>query len=400
MKLSDISKIPPEIRTYKISNKLADPHRRMGIEIELENVSDKRYTSLKLWETKNDASLRNGGLEFVTPILFGEDLVMATEELEKYFNSANITPDITDRCSVHVHMDVRDYTTEQLKLLVLYYIIFEIPLFKYVGNNREHNIYCMPYTKADALVDSARFALNYFDKKQKEDAYEDLRNFPKYAALNLAPCISYGSVEFRHHPGEYKSERLLQWLNIIQKLHLAAIAASENKYDPITGVSAIGVDAFIRSVFGDELFKILSYPGIERDIYTGVRTAQPIKFFEPFDSPKEFLDEISVDSAVRLKELPIEPKIPTDNELLIALSKKIQHPKELLGLINLTAPPAKEANNIPYDILRRITNSKLNITHAVAYWIDATAASDRDFTSARGWGCISEYDPTTIIWLT
>ena len=107
----------------------------IGIEVELEDVN--HYTDIKPWKTVEDHSLKNKGLEFTLLTWHNNALT----NLETLFEK--VTHDISSRCSIHVHINVQDLTQEELKVMMLYYMIFERALYKYSGN-RWSNIFCVP----------------------------------------------------------------------------------------------------------------------------------------------------------------------------------------------------------------------------------------------------------------
>jgi hypothetical protein len=110
----------------------------VGVEIELEKVnlnSDVGGT----WKMIEDNSLKDDGQEFVTiPIQFKYLEV----ELHRLFQGIK-TCRASKRCSVHVHMNARDFTLEELKTFIALYMIFEKSFYNYSGN-RWNNNFCVP----------------------------------------------------------------------------------------------------------------------------------------------------------------------------------------------------------------------------------------------------------------
>lgn len=97
--------------------KLEDSHA-VGIEIELEHVQ--RALRFKYpWHVEIDGSLKVAGKEFTLPIWHN----YALEALTDLFNSVKARS--TARCGTHVHVDVTDYTGDEVKIAVLVYMIFE-----------------------------------------------------------------------------------------------------------------------------------------------------------------------------------------------------------------------------------------------------------------------------------
>ena len=130
MKLSKVNNINPDKRTYNPNDLLILNRRDIGIEIELEGWRG-NDTSPPYWTLVNDGSLRNG-VELVSSVIRGDDVIKALDEAQKFCvrNGAIFS----DRCSVHIHLDVRHLDTQELLRIVSTYIIFEKFFFDECGN--------------------------------------------------------------------------------------------------------------------------------------------------------------------------------------------------------------------------------------------------------------------------
>jgi len=266
-----------DCRTYA-PNDCVVSNTLVGVEVELENVANDIPNNdrgqLKYWNVIEDGSLRDYGMEFVfRDPLSGHDLVSALSELESFILNNNIKPQISDRTSVHVHIDVRDLTTKQYLLFTSLYLIFERVLFKYCGDDRAKSLYCVPYYKAQGDLDKMK-RLSYRDDDETVRAINESN---KYSACNIRATIKYGSIEFRAHKGVWHSEELLRWINILLLMRNAAIDMVD-KFDidnlPST-ISGMGVDIFFKDVFKNKT-GVLEYLGMENDIYKGIRVAQEV----------------------------------------------------------------------------------------------------------------------------
>lgn len=178
----------------------------VGIEVELEEVQIKHKLS-GTWKEVADGSLKIQGKEFVSIPIKHKYIQV---ELERLFNSFEAKS--SSRCSVHVHLNVRDFTGEELTKFLILYMIFEKSLFKFSGNRWKNN-YCIPLYSAPSLV--SQFISEPFTK------------WYKYTALNLCPIWGgeskkYGTVEFRHMEGCTDPNKILEWVNIIVLLKIAA----------------------------------------------------------------------------------------------------------------------------------------------------------------------------------
>lgn len=111
-----------------------------GIEVEVENAGPKELAG---WNIVEDHSLRNRGMEYVTKI--GKrvhNIFPMLEQLFKYARENNWA--ISDRTSIHVHINVQNLTLDQLNSLIILYTIFERPLFQYAADERRSNVFCVP----------------------------------------------------------------------------------------------------------------------------------------------------------------------------------------------------------------------------------------------------------------
>lgn len=109
------------------------------------------------------------------------------------------------RTSVHIHLNMQDFTTPQVFDYVLLYTLFEKLFYKFCGRGRIKNIYCVPLIDTDLLVQ--------LSEKQPETA-----GWSKYTGLNLLPLQNYGTIEFRHMHGTNDVGKLCVWIDMITKL--------------------------------------------------------------------------------------------------------------------------------------------------------------------------------------
>lgn len=178
-----------------------------GVEIELENLGEVSHPRFQYWSSKEDGSLRNGGIEYVCSSPWGgRDLYNAAIEIDSFlFNNA---PDETWRCSTHVHVDVRDMTEEEVKKMILAYLFYERPLFRCSGFHRYRNNFCVALGFAQEYIDVLS------DSWNKENFLSHVVvNWNKYTAMNLCPMTSFGSIEFRISEAKWRKGKLIRLVN-------------------------------------------------------------------------------------------------------------------------------------------------------------------------------------------
>lgn len=195
------------------------PEWIVGVELEIEGVSNTvrlQYPGVTFTE---DGSLRNGldgetrGIEAITkPITIASVDHALTGLLQKYgITGANYS----DRCSTHVHFNVNPLTWEQLAGVCLVYQTVERLLFGYVANERENNIFCVPWYQCNLSYKVVNLI--------KTDATTAIRRWQKYTALNLLPVDTQGSIEFRHLEGTCDVKRIVNWISLLAKVFEYAI---------------------------------------------------------------------------------------------------------------------------------------------------------------------------------
>lgn len=201
----------------------ANPDLMMGVELEVENCQNGQdwyqdRTGKFGWTTTVDNSLRgvnvttgaNAGIngnafEFISKPMKSSTLLYSMEEFFKVtgFNDKNYT----DRCSVHVHVNCTDLTPDQISSVALVYSVVEDILFRFVGQDRENNIYCLPWSQCRMNHDMVDKITSNVDRTA--------RGWQKYTALNLIPLRGQGTVEFRQMHGTADMKKLTTWINLI-----------------------------------------------------------------------------------------------------------------------------------------------------------------------------------------
>lgn len=267
MRLVDITGNTPNIASFKDCESVpAD--RLIGVEIELEKWGNE-VNDLKYWRLEHDGSLRNNGIEFVLrQPLTGLDLQLAAQEAEDAIRQSN--PEANHRCSTHIHVDVRDFTTDQVSLMTMVYGMFEKMLFNYVGGDREHNFYCMPmYNSLDNRMNIS-----------KSLASHSYGNTPKYSAINLRPIMSFGSIEFRMHQAVMTADEIVEWARIIQRIAMYAKANDGMTLeDALNQYSEGGAQDLFYEVFAEDAHTLLaglSFNSLQQELEQCLHAAQDL----------------------------------------------------------------------------------------------------------------------------
>lgn len=264
---------PPKV--YKGKNapeKTTNDDLLVGLELEVENLPngyDWYVTNAgAFWTVAEDGSLRPRGQawEFISkPAQLG----LAMMETRLLFEKMKWTDaNYSDRCSIHVHTNVQDFTKEQMANLSMVYPVFEAVLFEFVnhykkreeqGYCRDTNLYCIPWS--DCRM-NRNFITRFFDDPNgfigNADAvrrFGGRTNWQKYTALNLLPVADKGTVEWRHMHGTADMDKLSIWLNMIGSIMRFC---KEQSFDDIVKTIKVLNDVstyqtFFNSVLGNTL---------------------------------------------------------------------------------------------------------------------------------------------------
>lgn len=204
---------------------LFTPGALLGVEVEVEGVEgSSKKKPPHGWTAVNDGSLRNNGAEFLSCPIEPEAVrsMLAALLLTLRYGQEEV-PDFSWRTSIHVHLNVRQYTVAQVATLVLAYLVFEEAIFAFVGEDRKRGNFCVPLFETH-FGPKLR---DFFAGKLLIESLSDVWN--KYSALNLIPVTgtthgekheftAKGTVEFRHMGGTKELGKLINWFNIILSL--------------------------------------------------------------------------------------------------------------------------------------------------------------------------------------
>lgn len=206
-----------------------------GMECEIESVKGIKDHVLN-WDSTNDGSLRNNGIEFISLPMFRDGLVQSFKNLHAQIDYHNRNEAFTHRTSIHVHVNCRGLTAEQLKQFLLFYALYEEFFFAMVKPERKHNIHCVPLSQT------------YLPSRYARPIEQMINNWHKYTAFNMLPIKTLGTVEFRHMHGTADVELVSQWLKTIENMWLLCQSDAITQ-DNITEVAYI--ERWFDTIFAD-----------------------------------------------------------------------------------------------------------------------------------------------------
>lgn len=244
---------------------LVDSSVLVGVEIEVENCGSLAYPHWSfLWRSETDNSLRDNGIELVSVPMKGEQIQYAVNMIPLMLRD---TVRFSPRTSIHVHMNVRDMSPEDVAKMTLVYLTVEKLLFRFAGEYREKNIFCVPLY-ALGMLDNLFHQLNGLDKKVLNRIQsQELR----YSAMNFEPLFSFGTVEFRHLGGTRDANSIMAWLNMLMRIRRYALQKTMS--DLIEEIIALNSNSHYRgyaqAVFGEQFWS-LGATDVDGDVEQGV----------------------------------------------------------------------------------------------------------------------------------
>lgn len=189
----------------------------VGIEIEVEgsrliNIDDAQ------WRTDVDGSLRGENREYILkkPVPINK-VEACLKSLKKQLEEAKCNLDFSFRTSVHVHVNCQQLTHAEYTAFIYLYMLLEEPLMSYCGKERKGNRFCLRLQDAEGMLG----VLNHVFRIE-DGVLHYVNDNVRYAALNLAATIKYGSLEFRAMRGNLEVDTLTTWAKTL--IHLREMA--------------------------------------------------------------------------------------------------------------------------------------------------------------------------------
>lgn len=216
--------------------KMKHSHGQYGIEIETETIGDFSYPDgflktiydehgdpigwenpVEDWKAVEDGSLRNFGVEYVLdhPMSYEEALDAldrwgkATESVE-FIRNAPAT-------SVHVHVNTQDWLPITLANFLTLWTLVENVMIEIAGEDRRSNTFCRPIRTAQGILDQYQAIIERLNEQDVFGLNYDEQS-SKYAALNISPLTTLGSVEVRCMRGTTDVKVIKEWLRLINNL--------------------------------------------------------------------------------------------------------------------------------------------------------------------------------------
>lgn len=260
----------------------------IGIEIEVEGNKFQKVGVPIPWEYHKDGSLRgNDNAEYVLkgPIPF-DKVPEAIETLWTMFNEFGSKLDVSNRTSVHVHLNMQKFHMNRLTAFVALYFSVEELLTAWCGEHRVGNLFCLRAKDATAIVTQLKRFI-------QTDGRQELRDGLHYAGLNANALYKFGSIEIRTLRGVNEPGIILDWIAVLERIYKLSADFTDPRDIPSL-FSSEGPLNYLETVLGDKTNLIrhgIDY-NIERTrdaLYNGIRLAQDVCYcrdwslFQPTD---------------------------------------------------------------------------------------------------------------------
>jgi Putative amidoligase enzyme len=213
----------PYNRRIKFFNSEGYPKRFLGVELEIARMDLSGAKDLKKTATKwqlsihDDGSLPQNGFEINSAPARGSAFVKQITEICDVLNKNQAK--ITGECGLHVHVDARDFTTDDIFKTTIVWQKIQNNMFRYCDKNRKNNRYCHPthhsfnnYSSLDYLRKVPAYKqLDILQARAKN--LTKLLNGEKYSAINFIHLSKneYGTIENRMHQGSTNSKKIIRW---------------------------------------------------------------------------------------------------------------------------------------------------------------------------------------------
>lgn len=247
----------------------------IGIEIEVEGNKFQKEDIPAPWSYHKDGSLRgHDNAEYVLkqPITF-EAVPKAIERLWQMFSSYGSQLDVSNRTSVHVHLNAQKWHLDRLTNFVALYFSIEEILTQWCGEHRVGNLFCLRAKDATAIVTKIKKFI------QSDGSYE-LPDGLHYAGLNANALYKFGSLEIRTLRGCTDPQTILDWIAILERLYNLSADFKDPRDLPVK-FSSEGPIAYLDMLLGDKRHMVLDAIGYDSKkakdaLYEGIRLAQDL----------------------------------------------------------------------------------------------------------------------------
>lgn len=180
----------------------------LGLKASSERWQQPEHRKYVEWVCSTDSSVTGG--ECKSPILRGADAIRDLGRVMRTIRRLGGV--VSEACGAHVHHDVTDLQQSELIFYVDNLAAVYDAVMTYIPEDREEESYCQRLSLDDLELVRSDAARDLLKKGAQEyGQYER-------GAFNFNSVLSYGSVEWRAHPGTLDAKLLEPWIATGQAL--------------------------------------------------------------------------------------------------------------------------------------------------------------------------------------
>ena len=180
------------------------------------------------WRVVHDGSIDSGdgvGREFITRGgLSGDELYQSIDNITT--DLKRIGWSVNRSCGMHIHIDARDLKWREIKYILAVSKLCEQIIYMMLPDSRRNSRWCkrIPMTMEHIMdiCDDQDFIDTWYQAFDTYPSYEKY-NDARYCGVNMHSRIIHGSIEFRHHSGTLDAEKIINWIEICQRIVEAGI---------------------------------------------------------------------------------------------------------------------------------------------------------------------------------
>jgi hypothetical protein len=232
----------------------------------------------KFWSYVHDGSLRgedNAEYVLTKPVAF-DQVPPAIDELYDTLKKYGSKLDVSNRTSVHVHLNCQEFHMNRLASFLCAWFAVEEILVEWCGEHRVGNLFCLRAVDAPAIV-------NHIRKFIRTDGNYPLNEMLHYGGLNPSALHKHGSLEIRTLRGCTDDPKVvLNWVSILQRLYELSAKFTDPR-ELVSTFSSGGPLSFFDFLLADKAAVVragLSWTDneISDAMFRGIRFAQDLAF--------------------------------------------------------------------------------------------------------------------------
>lgn len=238
----------------------------VGIEVEAENVTI-AHPHPEGWNHHNDGSLRNHGMEYISVPIGGSAI---NKYIASFYDNIPEKWSFSQRTSTHVHVNIQDFSYDELGRLLFVYCACEPILFDFVGEDRANSSFCTPLLQS-YYPNHLIHQIVRGGAAGAGGGGTAIQRWEKYSAVNLSRCHDLGTIEFRHMHGTRDKIKMLLWLKILQGMYRFARKHSiDEMYDIFRKADA---NFIIQAIWSDEVQAVFQNKEVRKLFRVGLHGA-------------------------------------------------------------------------------------------------------------------------------